>query len=67
MTRTHHRILARLRKGPLHVLDWLRETKQTRLAARIEELRHAGHRINTILDERRYATYVLVREKGAGR
>lgn len=64
MTRAHRLILERLRRGPLHVLDWLRETKQTRLAARIDELRDAGYRINTTLDKRRYATYVLVSERG---
>lgn len=46
--------------------DWRRLTGQTRLAARIEELRDKGHRIKTERDHWQRAIYVLVKER-AGR
>lgn len=58
------RVLARLRRGPLTLSYSVRVLGIFRLAARIYDLRRAGHDIRTVTrrDNPHVATYHLVRE-----
>lgn len=58
------RVLARLRRGPLSLMSAFRELRVFRLAARIYDLRRAGHDIKTVTRKANPhdATYHLVKE-----
>jgi hypothetical protein len=60
-------ILAMLKRGPVTPLDALSEAGCFRLAARIYDLRDAGHQINTELvtqENTRFARYSLTKDDG---
>jgi hypothetical protein len=60
-------VLERLHHGPLTQLQAYSEIGTTRLAARVEELRRAGHVINTAMvctkNGKSFAAYSLIKEK----
>jgi len=58
------RVLARLRRGPLSQLGAFRELRVFRLAARIYDLRRAGHDIRSekLRGSQHFALYHLVKE-----
>jgi hypothetical protein len=63
-------ILQSLREGPITPLEALDKHGCLRLAARIEELRQAGHQVVThriTKDGKSFAEYVLTKEKKNGR
>ena len=63
-------ILESLREGPITPLEALDRHGCFRLAARIEELRQAGHQVVTHRvshDGKSFAQYVLTKEKKNGR
>lgn len=63
-------ILQSLREGPITPLEALDRHGCLRLAARIEELRQAGHQVVTnrvTKDGKTFAEYVLTKERKNGR
>ena len=58
------RILARLRIGPATTQELRDELRTMHPAGRIMELRRAGYRIITDIQENRVARYILVQEAG---
>ena len=63
-------ILQSLREGPITPLEALDKHGCFRLAARIEELRQAGHQVVThrvTQDGKTFAQYVLTKERKNGR
>ena len=61
-------ILSHLKRGPITPLDALERYGCFRLAARINDLRGRGHRIETEMverDDKRYARYRLVKKKAS--
>ena len=66
MTQTQA-VLERLHHGPLTQLQAYSEIGTTRLAARVEELRKAGHVINTEMvtshNGKTFANYTLIKER----
>ena len=63
-------ILQSLREGPITPLEALDKHGCLRLAARIEELRQAGHQVVTHMvkqDGKTFAQYVLTKERKNGR
>ena len=66
MTQTEA-VLERLRHGPLNQLQAYAEIGTTRLAARVDDLRKAGHIINTQMitsqNGKTFANYHLIRKQ----
>lgn len=64
-TSQNERVLARLKCGPLTALVAWRELHVLRLAARIHNLRAAGHDIRTTINRGNphYAKYFLVKRR----
>lgn len=61
-------VLKHLKNGPITVWDAIRHYRIMRLAARIDDLRHAGHNIITHLinqNGKRYAEYHLIKKRGS--
>ena len=55
-------ILSMLKRGPVTPMDALREIGCFRLAARVYDLRHSGHKIHTdmvTVEEKTFAQYSI--------